>query len=116
MKVVAVEPAESSVISGNPPGPHGIHGIGAGIIPQNFDRSMVDEVFQVPTAKALETSREVALKEGLLVGISSGAAIYTALQVRTIAFLLSIIVLLLIVCACVRCRWHQDPRIRIRIS
>ena len=78
--VVAVEPATSAVISGNPAGPHKLQGIGAGFIPQNFHREVVDEVFPVGNEEAYETSRALAKEEGLLVGISSGAAAYAASQ------------------------------------
>jgi cysteine synthase len=78
--VMAVEPAASAVISGESPGPHKIQGIGAGFVPSVFDRSVVDEVFTVEDESALETARLAATREGLLVGISAGAAIYAALD------------------------------------
>ena len=78
--VMAVEPAASAVISGGPPGPHKIQGIGAGFVPSVFDRSVVDEVFTVEDESALETARLAATREGILVGISAGAAIYAALD------------------------------------
>jgi cysteine synthase len=78
--VMAVEPAASPVISGGSPGPHKIQGIGAGFVPSVFDRSVVDEVFTVEDESALETARLAATREGLLVGISAGAAIYAALD------------------------------------
>lgn len=81
IQIVAVEPYDSSVISGEKPGPHIIQGIGAGFIPSVFDRSVVDEVFRVKNNEAVESAQEVARAEGLLVGISSGAALFAALTV-----------------------------------
>lgn len=81
LQAVAVEPSESPVLSGGQPGPHPIQGIGAGFIPEILDLSLVDEVFQVPGAKALETARRLTREEGILVGISSGAALYAALEI-----------------------------------
>ncbi|MDH6343058.1 cysteine synthase A [Parabacteroides sp. PFB2-12] len=80
IRVVAVEPAESPVLSGGSPSPHKIQGIGAGFIPDNFNRAVVDEIIRVESDNALLTGRELAQTEGLLVGISSGAAVYAALQ------------------------------------
>jgi cysteine synthase A len=79
--VVAVEPASSPVLSGGPPGPHKIQGIGAGFVPEVLDRSVIDEVLQVDDEDALEMARVVALKEGVLAGISAGANIKAALEV-----------------------------------
>ena len=78
IKIVAVEPADSPVLSGGAPGPHKIQGIGAGFIPKNYDASVVDEIIQVSNDNAILTSRQLAQQEGLLVGISSGAAAYAA--------------------------------------
>ncbi len=81
VKIIAVEPKTSAVISGNPPGPHGIQGIGAGFIPAILDTKVIDEIFQVDTPDAVATAKEVAKSEGLLVGISSGAALFAAREV-----------------------------------
>ncbi|HBA99473.1 MAG: cysteine synthase A [Bacteroidetes bacterium GWD2_45_23] len=80
IQVVAVEPTDSPVLSGGNPGPHKIQGIGAGFIPGTYDASAVDRVFTVSNDDAIRTSRKLAKIEGLLVGISSGAAAYAALQ------------------------------------
>lgn len=79
IKVVAVEPADSPVLAGGAPGPHKIQGIGAGFIPGTYHASVVDEVIPVTNDDAIRTSRKLAATEGLLVGISSGAATYAAL-------------------------------------
>jgi len=81
VKIIAVEPADSPVLSGGNPGPHKIQGIGAGFVPNVFDKSVVDEIIQVKNEEAFEASRDVARLEGLLVGISSGAALYAAAQI-----------------------------------
>ncbi|WP_294067984.1 cysteine synthase A [Proteiniphilum sp. UBA1028] len=80
VKVVAVEPADSPVLSGGQPGPHKIQGIGAGFVPGTYDGTVVDRVIPVSNDDAIRTSRNLAKAEGLLVGISSGAAVYAALQ------------------------------------
>ncbi len=80
IKIVAVEPADSPVLTGGAPGPHKIQGIGAGFIPKNFNASVVDEIIQVSNDNAILTSRQLAKQEGLLVGISCGAAAYAATQ------------------------------------
>ncbi len=80
-KVIAVEPKDSPVISGGAPGPHMIQGIGAGFIPDNLDKSIVDEVLTVSNEAALAMSRRLAKEEGLLVGISAGANVHAAIEV-----------------------------------
>lgn len=80
VKVVAVEPTDSPVLSGGKPGPHKIQGIGAGFVPKTYNASIVDEIVQVQNDDAIRTSRELAKMEGLLVGISSGAAVYAATE------------------------------------
>ncbi len=80
-RIIAVEPAASPVLSGGAPGPHRIQGIGAGFVPGVLDTSLIDEVIAVADEDALETARRAAREEGLFVGISSGAALWAALQV-----------------------------------
>lgn len=80
LKAVAVEPKDSPVLSGGKPGPHKIQGIGAGFVPSNFHRDVVDEIMTVDNDDAIRTSRLLASKEGLLVGISAGAALFAAIE------------------------------------
>jgi len=81
VQIIAVEPGGSPVLSGGNPGPHKIQGIGAGFVPDVLNRSVIDEILLVENEDAFATSRELARTEGLLVGISSGAAVYAALQI-----------------------------------
>lgn len=81
IQIVGVEPAKSPVLSGGAPGAHGIQGIGAGFIPEVLDRSTLDEVIPVTDEAAMETARNYAASQGVLVGISSGAALWAALEV-----------------------------------
>jgi len=80
-KAIAVEPAASPVLSGGSPGPHKIQGIGAGFVPKVLNRSIVDEVITVTNEQAFETARAMAKREGILCGISSGAAVWAALEI-----------------------------------
>ena len=80
-RVVAVEPANSAVLSGGPPGPHKIQGIGAGFVPAVLNREVLDEVIAVGDEDAIETARLLARREGVLAGISCGAAVWAALQI-----------------------------------
>ena len=80
VKIIAMEPAESPVLSAGHGGPHKIQGIGAGFVPKTYNASVVDEIIQVQNDDAIRTSRELAKQEGLLVGISSGAAVYAATE------------------------------------
>lgn len=81
IKVVAVEPDASPVLSGGKPGPHAIQGIGPGFVPGNYEADVVDEVFRVPNDAAIKTAREFPKAEGILIGISGGAALYAATQI-----------------------------------
>jgi cysteine synthase A len=81
MQVIAVEPLDSAVLSGGQPGPHMIQGIGAGFVPEVLNREVIDEIYKVKNDEALETARRLAREEGLLAGISSGAAAFAALEI-----------------------------------
>ncbi|MNO82354.1 Cysteine synthase [compost metagenome] len=81
VQIIAVEPAKSPVLAGGNPGPHKIQGIGAGFIPDIYDSSVVDEIISVTEEDSFKTAKEFAEKEGVLIGISAGGALYVALQV-----------------------------------
>ena len=81
LKVIAVEPAASPVLAGGAPGPHRIQGIGAGFVPSVFDQSLIDEILGVSDQEAMEVGRRLAREEGLLSGVSSGAAVAAALRI-----------------------------------
>jgi len=81
VKVVAVEPETSAVLSGEQPGPHGLQGIGAGFVPKVLAAELLDEIVKVSEQSAIDTARRLAREEGLLVGISSGAALHAALEI-----------------------------------
>jgi len=83
LRVVAVEPEDSAVLSGRPPGPHKIQGIGAGFVPPILDRSVIDEIITIGNQTAFETARLLARVEGIPVGISSGAAVAAALEIAS---------------------------------
>ncbi len=85
IKIIAVEPTDSPILSGGNPGPHKIQGIGAGFIPKIYNADVVDEIYQVTNEQAFETSRSLAKHEGLLLGISCGAAAYAATQIAKLA-------------------------------
>jgi cysteine synthase A len=80
-KAIAVEPADSPVLSGGAPGPHKIQGIGAGFVPKVYNAEVIDEIIQVQTPDAVATARRLAKEEGILAGVSSGAALWAGLQV-----------------------------------
>jgi cysteine synthase A len=81
LKVIAVEPEDSPILSGGQPGPHKIQGIGAGFVPQVLNTDIIDEIIKVSNADAIDTARQLAAKEGILAGISAGANIWAAVQV-----------------------------------
>ena len=81
LQIIAVEPDESAVLSGSAAGPHQIQGIGAGFIPDVLNRDIIDEVIRVPSGEAIRTASDLAKKEGILAGISSGAALWAALRI-----------------------------------
>ncbi|MCL5676977.1 MAG: pyridoxal-phosphate dependent enzyme, partial [Firmicutes bacterium] len=81
IKVVGVEPAESAVLSGGQPGPHKIQGLGAGFVPANLNTKVLDEIIPVASQEAVDVARRLVKEEGLLCGISSGAAVSAALRV-----------------------------------
>lgn len=80
VKIVGVEPATSAVISGEPAGPHGLQGIGAGFIPEILNTEIIDEMIKVDTDEAIETAKQLMKSEGIMTGITSGAAVYAAIQ------------------------------------
>ncbi|GAB6012487.1 cysteine synthase A [Viscerimonas tarda] len=84
VQIIAVEPSDSPVLSGGASGPHKIQGIGAGFVPKNFDATVIDKIVPVSNDDAIRTSRELAKKEGLLVGISSGAAAFAAAELAAL--------------------------------
>ncbi len=83
VKIIAVEPKTSSVLSGNPAGPHGIQGIGAGFVPKILNTGLFDEIITVDTPDAIATAKDLGKTEGVLIGISSGAALYAATEVAS---------------------------------
>ena len=85
LKVIAVEPKDSPVLSGGKPGPHKIQGIGPGFVPDVLNREIIDEIIQVTNQDAMETARQLASKEGILAGISCGAAMWAAIQISQLS-------------------------------
>lgn len=81
VKIIGVEPADSPVLTGGKPGPHDLQGIGAGFVPKILKREIIDEIIPVTSEQAFEAARKLAAEEGILAGISSGAALYAALEV-----------------------------------
>jgi cysteine synthase A len=81
VRIVAVEPSDSAVLSGEKPGPHKIQGIGAGFVPEVLNMSVVDEIFKVTHEVSGDFARRLARQEGILAGISSGAALYAAVEI-----------------------------------
>ena len=81
LKAIAIEPASSQVLAGKQAGMHKIQGIGANFIPENFDKNLADEIFPVKDEEAISTARNLAFKEGILAGISGGAAMFAALEI-----------------------------------
>jgi len=81
LRMIAVEPEDSAVLSGGPPGPHRIQGIGAGFVPEILDTGLIDEIIRVGNDTAMHVAREAARLEGLVVGISAGAALAAALEI-----------------------------------
>jgi cysteine synthase len=83
IRMIAVEPEDSAILSGGPPGPHKIQGLGAGFVPDILDKSLIDEIIRIGNETAFKTARELARLEGVAVGISSGAAVAAALEIGT---------------------------------
>ena len=81
IRIVAVEPADSPLLSGGKAGPHGLQGIGANFVPKNFDRTVCDEIFPVTKEQAYAAARTLATRDGILAGISSGAALHAAIEI-----------------------------------